>query len=38
VDVDAGRVAVELEPPAAVPGLGGLLGVSSDAWAKPDGG
>ena len=38
VDVDGGRVKVELDPPAIVPGLGGRLGVSSDAWARPDGG
>ena len=38
VDVDGGRVEVELDPPAIVPGLGGRLGVSSDAWARPDGG
>ena len=38
VNVDGGRIEVELDPPAIVPGLGGGLGVSSDAWAKPDGG
>ena len=38
VDVDGGRVKVELDPPAILPGLGGRLGVSSDAWARPDGG
>ena len=38
VDVDGGRVEVELDPPAIVPGLGGRLGVSSDAWARPEGG
>lgn len=38
VEVEGGRVAVELEPPALLPGLGGRLGVSSDAWARPDGG
>ncbi|MFN8114041.1 MAG: hypothetical protein U0R51_12695 [Solirubrobacterales bacterium] len=36
VDVDGGRIEVELDPPAIVPGLGGRLGVSSDAWARPD--
>lgn len=35
VDADAGRVEVELEPPALLPGLAGHLGVSSTAYAKP---
>lgn len=30
-----GSVTVELEPPALLPGLGGHLGVSSTAYARP---
>jgi len=37
VVVDGGRVAVELDPPALLPGLAGRLGVSSSAYARPDG-
>ena len=37
IDVDDGRVAVELDPPAVLPGLGGRLGVGSDAYARPAG-
>ena len=35
VDAEDGRVEVALEPPALLPGLGGHLGVSSDAYARP---
>ena len=37
IDVEAadGRVEVELEPPALLPGLSGHLGVSSTAFARP---
>ncbi len=38
VEVSGGRVAIELDPPALVPGLGDRLDVSSDAWARPDSG
>ena len=38
VDVDGGRVAIELQPPALLPGLGGHLGVGSEAWARPESG
>ncbi len=38
VDVEGGRVEVALDPPVIVPGLGGRLGVGSDAWARPAGG
>ncbi len=39
VDVEAedGRVAVELDPPALLPGLSGHLGVASSAYARPQG-
>lgn len=37
VAVDGGAVAVELDPPALLPGLAGHLGVSSRAYARPDG-
>jgi hypothetical protein len=36
VAVDDGRIAVELDPPALLPGLAGRLGVSSRAYARPD--
>lgn len=36
VDVDDGRVAIELQPPALLPGLSGHLGVDSEAWARPE--
>jgi len=36
VDVDAGRVEIELEPPALLPGLAGHLGVDSRAYARPE--
>jgi hypothetical protein len=32
----AGRVRVELDPPALLPGLGGRLAVESRAYAKPE--
>jgi hypothetical protein len=35
VDSDHGTVAVTLDPPALLPGLGGHLGVSSTAYARP---
>lgn len=38
VAASGGRVEVELDPPALLPGLAGRLGVGSEAWAKPDGG
>ncbi len=38
VDVDGGRVAVALDPPALLPGLAGHLGVGSRAYARPDSG
>jgi len=38
VAVDGGRVEVELDPPALLPGLAGLLGVSSRAYARPEAG
>lgn len=37
VDSDDGRVEVTLDPPALLPGLGGHLGVSSTAYARPAG-
>jgi hypothetical protein len=39
VDVDSadGKVTVELDPPALLPGLSGHLGVSSSAYARPAG-
>lgn len=37
VAVDGGEVTVELDPPALLPGLGGGLGVSSTAYARPAG-
>ena len=39
VDVDSaeGRITVELDPPALLPGLSGHLGVSSSAYARPAG-
>lgn len=37
IDVDDGRIRVELEPPALLPLLGGRLDVSSDAYARPAG-
>lgn len=37
VTAAGGRVEVELDPPGLLPGLGGRLGVDSEAWAKPDG-
>ena len=36
VDVEGGHVEVELDPPALLPGLGGRLGVGSDAYARPE--
>ncbi|MEZ5075745.1 MAG: hypothetical protein R2691_13100 [Solirubrobacterales bacterium] len=38
VDVDGGRVEIELEPPALLPGLAGRLGVDSRAYARPESG
>jgi hypothetical protein len=40
VDVgsSAGRIHVELDPPALLPGLGGGLSVESRAYAKPEAG
>lgn len=38
VDVEGGRVAVELDPPALLPGLAGHLGVDSRAYARPESG
>ena len=38
VEVDGGTVEVELDPPALLPGLAGRLGVSSHAYARPEGG
>ncbi len=38
VDSGAGEVTVELDPPALLPGLSGHLGVSSSAYARPEGG
>lgn len=35
VDVDGGQVEVALDPPALIPGLGGRLGVESEAYARP---
>lgn len=35
VEVRGGRVAVELRPPALLPGLGRRLDVSSTAWSRP---
>ncbi len=37
VDVDGGSVEVALDPPALLPGLGGHLGVDSEAYARPAG-
>jgi hypothetical protein len=37
VDSAGGEVTVEVEPPALLPGLGGHLGVSSSAYARPAG-
>lgn len=37
VDSDDGRVEVNLDPPALLPGLAGHLGVSSTAYARPAG-
>lgn len=37
VEVDGGRVAVALRPPALVPGLADRLEVSSTAWSRPAG-
>lgn len=36
VAADDGEVTVELDPPALLPGLGGHLGVSSTAYARPE--
>ncbi len=38
VGSEDGEVSVELDPPALLPGLGGHLGVSSTAYARPAGG
>jgi hypothetical protein len=38
VEVDDGRVEVELDPPALIPGLAEELSVSSSAYARPAGG
>lgn len=35
VAVDGGQVEVVLDPPAFIPGLGGRLGVKSEAYARP---
>ncbi len=35
VEADAGRVEVELDPPALLPGLADRLAVSSTAYARP---
>lgn len=35
VESEGGKVEIELEPPALLPGLSGHLGVSSDAFARP---
>jgi hypothetical protein len=37
VDVDGGRVRVEVEPPAPMAALADLLSVGSEAWARPAG-
>jgi pilus assembly protein CpaE len=40
IDVEAGsgQVRVDLDPPALLPGLGGHLGVSAEAYARPEAG
>lgn len=38
IAVGGGRVRVEVRPPPAVPGLGELLEVGSEAWARPPAG
>lgn len=35
VEAEGGRVRVELDPPALLPGLSGHLGVGSSAYARP---
>jgi len=35
VSADAGRVIVELRPPAPIPALGDALAITSEAWSRP---